>query len=124
MPVKLKHLSRQQLGFLGERLVADALYERGFEIIGRNIHTRFGEIDVIAKKGRNVLFVEVKTRTSRRYGYPEEAITFKKRMTLSRCALALSRKFARGCHWAIVIVAVEINVAQRRASLMRIELDG
>ncbi len=123
MPVILKHLSNQQLGFLGERIVARALHERGFDLVARNVRTRFGEVDLIVKKGRQVVFVEVKTRTSRRYGYPEEAITYKKRMAMSRSAVALSRKFARGCHWAILIVAVEINVLRKEAHLMRIELD-
>lgn len=103
--------------------MARALHERGFKLLGRNIQTRFGEVDLIVQKGRQVVYVEVKTRTSRKYGYPEEAITYKKRMAMSRSAVALSRKYARGCHWAILVVAVEINVVRREAHLLRIELD-
>ncbi len=64
---------------------------KGYKIISQNWRTRFGEIDLIAKDGDTLVFIEVKARTNLAYGQPEEAITFKKRqklLTLARLYLA------------------------------------
>jgi putative endonuclease len=116
--------SAKQLGVMGERIVADALAQRGFVILARNKRTRFGEIDLIAKKNKEVLFVEVKTRRTRTFGYPEEAITRIKRLHLSRCAAILAPTFAKNCNYAILVVAVEIDLLNKTARLRRIELDS
>lgn len=121
---KLRRLTKQQLGALGERIVADALAQRGFATLARNVRTRFGEVDLVVRNARQVLFVEVKTRTSRRFGLPEEAVDARKRLHLSRCAVVLAERFAQGCDWAIVVVAVEVDVDNATARLRRIEVDG
>ena len=61
---------RQRLGSAGERLAAEHLERRGFEIVERNYRTRWGELDLIAFDGRVLVFCEVKTRRagSRRGG--------------------------------------------------------
>ncbi len=69
---------KQTLGKLGELLAAKYLQERGFTIIERNYHAGHGEIDLIARDGDTLVFVEVKTRKSTQFGLPEEAITPKK----------------------------------------------
>jgi putative endonuclease len=53
---------RPRLGALGERLAAEHLVRRGFEIVERNYRTRWGELDIIAFDGRTLAFCEVKTR--------------------------------------------------------------
>jgi len=68
----------QQLGRKGENLAAAYLQRRGYRILARNIRTPYGEIDLIAQKGEQYIFVEVKTRTNARFGLPEEAITPRK----------------------------------------------
>lgn len=75
-------MGKRELGQYGENLAAEFLKRRGFEIIEKNFHTRWGEIDVIARHGRSLHFVEVKTRSSTACGEPEEAITFFKRQRL------------------------------------------
>jgi putative endonuclease len=57
---------RRTLGLLGERLAAAHLERLGFAIVARNVRTRYGEIDLIAFDGRTLVFVEVKTRRSRK----------------------------------------------------------
>jgi putative endonuclease len=57
---------RRALGLLGERLAAAHLERLGFAIVARNVRTRYGEIDLIAFDGRTLVFVEVKTRRSRK----------------------------------------------------------
>ncbi|MFO0704935.1 MAG: YraN family protein [Candidatus Andersenbacteria bacterium] len=118
-----QHLTNQQLGQIGESLVTYALGERGFTVVARNVRTRYGEIDLIAQKEGITIFVEVKTRTSRRFGYPEEAVDRKKRLHLSRACLSLAPKYARTNDYAILVVAVELDLAARAAKLVQIQLD-
>lgn len=61
-------------GQLGERLAANFLEKKGFEIVERNYRCGRAEIDLIARRENWLLFVEVKTRASTRYGHPEEFV--------------------------------------------------
>lgn len=65
----------QEIGKLGEKLAAKYLDDLGYEIIDKNFYCRQGEIDIIAKIGREIVFVEVKTRTNLKYGQPSESVT-------------------------------------------------
>ena len=73
-------------GARAERLAADYLMRHGLTIVGRNFRTRFGEIDLIARDGRTLVFVEVRMRTSRAYGGAIESITAAKRARLVAAA--------------------------------------
>ena len=77
---------RKKLGKAGEAIACKYLKRLGYVIIARNYSTRIGEIDIIAKDGDTLVFVEVKTRRSDAYGRPEEAINAKKKRKLSRLA--------------------------------------
>ena len=66
---------RRALGQRGEDLVARWYETGGYEILDRNWRRREGELDLILGRGRTVVFCEVKTRTSDRFGAPVEAIT-------------------------------------------------
>ncbi len=70
--------SRQVLGRWGEGLAAEFLVARGLEILSKNFRTPDGEIDIIAKGGDDLIFVEVKTRRNTLYSFPEEAINDEK----------------------------------------------
>ncbi len=74
----MKSLQRQLLGKKGEQLAAQYLQKHGFRIIDRNFKARYGEIDIIALEGKTLVFIEVKTRTDRSFGMPEEAVTSRK----------------------------------------------
>jgi len=75
-------MNKKEIGCWGENIAADYLSRKGYSILARNFYTPQGEIDLIALKvdrdEKTLVFAEVKTRTSDRYGYPEEAITLKK----------------------------------------------
>ncbi len=58
-------------------------YRRGYKIIDKNYRTNIGEIDIIALENDVLAFIEVKTRTSVNYGYPYEAVNWKKNKTKS-----------------------------------------
>ena len=64
------------LGKLGEDKATDYLKQKGYSILHKNYSTKFGEIDIIAKKNNCLYFVEVKTRTNTNYGLPHDAVNF------------------------------------------------
>lgn len=61
-----------------ERVAIEYLERRGVHILENNFRCRIGEIDLIAKDGKYLVFVEVKFRNSNEYGYPSEAINYHK----------------------------------------------
>ncbi len=75
-------------GRTGEDLAARYLEENRYRIIERNFKCPIGEIDIIARDGRTIAFIEVKSRKSVRYGRPEEAVDRKKQAKLSLVAMA------------------------------------
>lgn len=62
------------LGFAGERRAAKYLRDEGYEILLTNWRTPFGEVDIVARKGDVVAFIEVKTRSGDSFGSPSEAV--------------------------------------------------
>ena len=80
-------MDRQALGQYGEELAVEHLREDGLEVLARNWRCREGELDVVARAGRTVVFVEVKTRSGTGYGEPAEAVTLRKarRLRLLAC---------------------------------------
>lgn len=70
-------------GHEGEERATAFLVERRFRILERNYHTRFGEIDIVAKDGEETVFVEVKQRSSEAFGSGLEAIGQKKQERLT-----------------------------------------
>ena len=78
---------QQKFGERGENLAVWYLKQNGYKIIEQNYRSRMGEIDIIAKDGKTIVFVEVKSRRSIRYGSPKWAITPKKQRKISMVAL-------------------------------------
>ena len=72
---RLNQKSKRLFGKQGENYACRLLQKSGYRIIERNFTSRFGEIDIIAQDKDTLVFVEVKTRWSRRFGLPEEAVT-------------------------------------------------
>lgn len=79
--------ARINLGKQGEELAASYLKNLGFSVLERNYRQKTGEIDIIARDGDCLVFVEVKTRKGLLFGQPFEAVTTKKQGQLSRVAL-------------------------------------
>ena len=71
--------SNKDFGKRGELLAAKLLKKDGYKIIEMNYRSRFGEVDIIAREGDVLVFVEVKTRSSLDFGSPGEAVTEKKK---------------------------------------------
>lgn len=83
-----KKTTRQKLGQKGEDIAAAYLEENGIRLLERNYHFMKAEIDIIAYNGRQIIFVEVKTRTKTYFGNPEEAVTQKKKESMYQAAEA------------------------------------
>ncbi len=77
----------QQFGEKGESIAVNCLKKQGYKIIEINYRTKLGEIDIIAKQGGSLVFIEVKARKSSRFGRPELAVTPKKQRKISMVAL-------------------------------------
>ena len=71
-------LYQKNLGKIGEDLALDFLKSHSFFVLEKNFHSKFGEIDIIAKKKHCLYFVEVKTRSNLNHGAPYEAINKRK----------------------------------------------
>ena len=78
-----RHLA---FGLSGEECAADWLAKEGYVILERRFRCPMGEIDIIARQGRIIVFVEVKARHSAGYGSPAEAVTWGKQRKLLRTA--------------------------------------
>lgn len=79
MPHSPQDVYKKVLGKKGEKQVADYLKKQGCKVIERNYRTPFGEADLIAQDGDEIVFVEVKTRSSNRFGCGKEAVGTDKR---------------------------------------------
>ncbi len=100
-------MGRQELGATGERLAENFLKKKGYRIVGKNIRSPFGEIDLVAEERRTLVFVEVKTRSGNEFGFPEEAVIQKKQKRLARLAswyVMTRRKTGAACRFDILAV--------------------
>jgi putative endonuclease len=70
--------NKRKIGFLQEDRAVSYLERNGYKIIGRNFYSKFGEIDIIASKDSYLHFIEVRSRSSERYGLSLESVNNKK----------------------------------------------
>lgn len=81
-----KSATRYEKGRIGEDLAADFLEKQGLEILIRNFRCPIGEIDLVGRDGRTLVFVEVKSRSGAGYGLPQESVSWTKQKRLTRLA--------------------------------------
>lgn len=79
-------MNSRETGRQQEARVCEFLERCGYEILEQNFYSRFGEIDIIARRDGTLVFVEVKYRRSTQNGLPEEAVDRKKRLKIIRTA--------------------------------------
>ena len=83
---------RFSLGDRGEVIAAAYLVEKGYKILKKKARTAYGELDVIAQIKDTLVFIEVKTRSSKQFGLPEEAVEIQKQKQMTRLANAYIQK--------------------------------
>jgi putative endonuclease len=101
---------RQKLGESGEELACRELGARGYAIVARRYRTRYGELDIVARDGDFVVFVEVKLRTTGEFGEAAESVTpWKQRRVVAMAVDYLSRNGLtdRPCRFDVVAVDVQ-----------------
>jgi len=98
---------RKRLGDWGETLAAEYLSGKGVLILGRNVRTKFGELDIIGNCCGTTVIFEVKTRMSDKFGNPEDAITQQKRSHLIAAAESYIQEHPElPDHWRIDVIAI------------------
>jgi len=119
--------SSRSLGQQGEELAAKYLEQKGYRILERNYATAFGEIDLIASYGLpdepfRLVFVEVKMRRNRQYGYPEESVTKRKLTHLIHAIQGyLQEKSNDDIDWQIDVISVELGSNNCERQIIHLE---
>ncbi|MBU1126415.1 MAG: YraN family protein [Patescibacteria group bacterium] len=104
---------RRLFGNRGEDRAAAFLKALGYKILARQFNTRFGEIDLIAQDGDEIVFVEVKARRSVDFGYPEESVTKKKLEKIERVGeWYLKQRNLEYAPFRIDVIAIEDDLLQ------------
>lgn len=102
--------ARKKLGAWGEDLAAKHLQAEGYEILERNWRCNRGEIDLVAKTGQTLAFVEVKTRRGRKMGTPEAGLTpYKSNKLLQLGEIYVQEHNLTDLNWRVDLVAVELD---------------
>jgi putative endonuclease len=109
---------RQGLGAWGENLAARHLAGKGYEIVARNWRCETGELDLVARDGEDLAFVEVRTRRGQALGSPEESVTPAKQARLINLAETYVQVEDWQGGWRIDVVAV---VLDQRGRLLRVD---
>ncbi len=112
--------ARKRTGDLGEKLARQYLARNGYEILEQNYRCSIGEIDIVARDGNSLTFVEVRTKRSKQFGTPEESVTPAKQAKLIELAQTYLQKHEITSEdWRIDVVAVELK---KDKQVSRIEL--
>lgn len=85
--MEVETLNKRRVGAKYEEIAADYLMQQGYEILERNHRNPYGELDIVAKKDGMLIYVEIKFRSSSRYGEPLEAVDIRKQKRVSRAGL-------------------------------------
>jgi len=113
-------MKRRDIGILGEKLAKDFLKKKGYYIIETNYRCPEGEIDIIGRHDDSLVFVEVRTKTSLKFGSPEESITPAKKERMKATAAYYQQTHTNlPSQWRIDVVAIELN---QQGKLSRIDL--
>ena len=112
--------ARNDLGKIGEALACAYLRRLGYNILSRNYKTKIGEIDIVAKEKNELVFVEVKSRSTRTFGWPEEGVTRQKRrrMKLSAGLFRSSHTEYQQCAYRFDIMALELDEGAQKARVV------
>ena len=100
--------NKQLVGRWGEEAAARFLTGKGYTVLDRNIRTSHGEIDILASKEGSLVFVEVRTRRSHAFSYPEESVTLRKQAHMLSAAEEYLEKHDQPVEsWQFDVIAVE-----------------
>jgi putative endonuclease len=99
-------MNQKHLGNWGEEKALEVLSKRGYSILAANYRTKFGEVDVIAWDGREIIVVEVKTRSGSGFGSPADAVTPAKLAKMNMVVLEFMARHDLECGVRVEVVTV------------------
>ncbi len=102
----------QRFGDYGERLASRFLERKGYRIITRHVTSAYGEIDIVAQDGDELVFVEVKTRRSMAFGYPEESITDSKLERLQKAMDAYMAEYPHHQDYRLDCIFISLDTGK------------
>jgi putative endonuclease len=105
---------QKTVGRWGEQAAADYLEKEGYVILARNYRTEHGEVDIIARQENILVFVEVKTRSSIRYGFPEHSVTPRKRKHILSAAEKYILEHPAYQTWRLDVMAIDNETGEPR----------
>jgi putative endonuclease len=112
----------KELGDWGETYAANYLEELGYEVLRRNVRTPYGEIDIVAKEKNQLVFVEVKTRSSKKFGNPEDSVTEGKIIHLIESAVSFLQENPEFTEdWRVDVIAIRVDSQRKSPSLAHFE---
>lgn len=112
----------KEIGNTGELIAVEHLNSIGYKVIDRNFRSRFGEIDIIARDEKYIVFVEVKTRYTSIYGSPCEAVNYNKIVKLNKTAeyYILKNKLSKNYfRFDVIEVFIDYNDNSHAVKLIR-----
>lgn len=102
--------SRRYFGDQGEALAAKYLQDKGYKIFAKQYKTFFGEIDLVCFSGTEVVFVEVKSRRTNTFGYPEDSVHSEKIQRILRSVYdILNTEGWYNRLWRVDVIAIEFH---------------
>jgi len=110
------------IGSVGEKIALEFLKKKGYAVIETNFRTPFGELDLVARHGGTMVFVEVKTRTTSSLGPPSASVTrIKQRHIIKNALFYLKRHGRVDSNWRIDVVSVKLDKSYRLENIEIIE---
>jgi len=104
------NLANKEIGDWGEQVAVDYLHDNNVKIVGRNIRTNYGEIDILGQKDGVLIFFEVKTRRTENFGNPEDAVNYVKREHMKNSALEfIQSNQDMKMDWRIDVIAIYVG---------------
>ncbi len=111
---------RRRFGDWGEKYARRFLEGKGYSILESNYRSKYGEIDLVAREGECLVFVEVKSRRTGAFGRPEESVTEAKQQKLVQAALEYMQvKGLEEDEWRIDVVGIEAGGSRTRVRLVQ-----
>lgn len=110
MPKQKGTMNKRAVGSQYEGLATAYLLNKGYVILENNFRCKLGEIDIIAKHNEYIVFIEVKYRKTKQFGYPREALTYQKIRHIVRTAqyyLKIKVGYEKACRFDVIEILGE-----------------
>ncbi len=113
---------RARTGARGEKIAQAYLQEKGYQVVDTNVRSTWGEVDIVASHGEELVFVEVRTRRSHQFGSAEESVSAAKKERL----IATAETYIQGlpqppAQWRIDLVSVQIGEGGKIKEIRHLE---